>query len=250
MGRDRAPRAVTRLLRAPVRGLRPGDLRLEGDLAHYLTRVLRLEPGARLEVFDPERKLEAHASLSLAGDVWTLHVETLAPARVVAERELWLLQSLPKGDKLDAIVRDATELGASRIVLVAASRSVVKLDTKRAEERRTRLRRIAEEAARQSGRGDVPTLEGPVAPREAAARAPEGGRFVLAPGASFGLGEVLAAHLGGPLTFAVGPEGGFAEDELRTFEDAGFLRVGLGPFVLRTETVAAAVLGAVRVLSP
>ena len=137
-------------------------------------------------------------------------------------------------------------------MLVAAARSVVKLDPKRAEERRRRLLRIAEEAARQSGRGDVPTIEGPFAPRDAASRAPEGARFVRAPGTPHGLGDALLAELGHPdtpLTFAVGPEGGLDEDELRAFEDGGFLRVGLGPFVLRTETVAAAVLGAVRVLS-
>jgi 16S rRNA (uracil1498-N3)-methyltransferase len=227
-------------------------MRLEGELAHYLTRVLRLEPGATLEVFDPDTKLEGRASLSLGDGLVTLHVEALGPARVVARRELCLLQGLPKGDKLDAIVRDATELGASRVLLVAAARSVVKLDPKRAEERRGRLLRIAEEAARQSGRGDVPTIEGPFVPREAASRAPEGARFVLAPGTPHGLGDALLAALGhpdAPLTFAVGPEGGLAEDELRAFEDAGFVRVGLGPFVLRTETVAAAVLGAVRVLS-
>lgn len=72
MGRDRAPRAVTRLLRAPVRGLHQGAMRLEGELAHYLTRVLRLEHGATLEVFDPEAKLEARAKLSLDGASVTL----------------------------------------------------------------------------------------------------------------------------------------------------------------------------------
>lgn len=239
------------LLRVPLALGEADASALPAETAIYVTRVHRLGEGDRFLAFDPERAIEAEAELVEVSKKGALvRLGPRRPASVRPPRAVTLLQGLGKGDKMDAIVRDATELGASRIVLVAASRSVVKLDTKRAEERRTRLRRIAEEAARQSGRGDVPTLEGPVAPREAAARAPEGGRFVLAPGASFGLGEVLAAHLGGPLTFAVGPEGGFAEDELRTFEDAGFLRVGLGPFVLRTETVAAAVLGAVRVLSP
>lgn len=237
--------------RAPLAGLRAGRASLPDDLRRYVTRVLRLQAGDALVVFDAACGLEADAELAAAPggpDTLELLVREPRPARVTAPRPLVLLQGLAKGDKLDAIVRDATELGATLVVLVETARSVVRLEGKRREERAARLRKIAEEAARQCGRGDAPAVVGPLPLGEALALAPEGGRFALAPGAAEPLGRGLEARLGAALTFAVGPEGGLTDGELDELEAAGFARVSLGPFVLRTETVVAAVLGAVRVL--
>ncbi len=243
-------------MRAPVRGLHAGVMPLSRELARYLTRVLRLGLGDRVIAFDPDQRLEADATLaSSAGEpggegAWGLEVGPLRAPRVVAARALVVLQGLAKGDKMDAVVRDATELGATQIVCVEAERSVVRLEGKRREERAARLAKVAEEAARQCGRADPPRVLGPMALEAAARLAPPGGRFALAPGAPEALGAHLCEHLGDALTFAVGPEGGFSEAELRALEGLGFRRVSLGGFVLRTETAVAAVLGAVRVLEP
>jgi len=239
---------VSRALRAPVPGLVTGELRPSPATAHYLVRVLRLAPGASFVAFDPDARTEAEATLTVdAAGATVLTIGAVGPAAVVAKAPRVLLQGLAKGDKLDALVRDATELGATRVVLVDAARSVVKLEGKRRDERRARLTKIAEEAARQCGRADPPAIVGPL-PLEDALSHAEGRRFALAPGASRPLGRELAGDVDGALTFAVGPEGGFTEGELAALEGGGFVRVSLGPFVLRTETVAACVLGAVRVL--
>jgi len=237
--------------RAPLAGLRAGRLSLPHDLWRYVTRVLRLGPGDGLVVFDAARGLEAAAELApSAGDPNSLElvVGEPRPARVVAPRPLVLLQGLAKGDKVDAIVRDATELGATLVVLVEAERSVVRLEGRRRDDRVARLRKIGDEAARQCGRGDAPEVSGPMSLAAALELAPAGGRFALAPLAAEPLGARLEAYLSSPLTFAIGPEGGLSDGELELLEHAGFARVSLGPFVLRTETVVAAVLGAVRVL--
>jgi 16S rRNA (uracil1498-N3)-methyltransferase len=165
-------------------------------------------------------------------------------------RPITLLQAAGKGDKLDAIVRDATELGATSVVVVETRRSVVRFGEK-SEERVGRLRRIAVEAARQCGRGDAPDVSGPSPWDEALCRAADPGALKLCfwERASEPAGAALAA-LGReqPVVVAVGPEGGLDEAEIDVARTSGFAIVSLGPFILRTETVAAAVLGAVLLL--
>lgn len=239
-----AARAAKVVIRAPIRGLGPT---LDAETSRYLTRVRRLGPGDRFVAFDPEAKTEADATLV---DERTISVTNERPASVVAERELVLVYCLAKGDKVDDVVRDATELGASRVIVARAERSVVKADADRAEAKRARWLRIAEQAARQCGRGDTPTIEG-VLDWEAALEHAAGceARFVLDPRASEPLGSLLhsAVANGASVAFAIGPEGGLAPAEVALAEEHGWVATSLGKMVLRTETVAAAVLGAVMV---
>lgn len=158
-----------------------------------------------------------------------------------------------QGDKCDAVVRDATELGATRIVVVQTERSVVRLDAARASDRRARWTRIAQEAARQCGRSDAPAIEPVAAWTEALARVEPAAaaRFCLWERAVAPLGPALVDALarGGPLAFACGPEGGLEAGEVERAAAAGWTIASLGRLTLRTETVAAAVLGAVVVLA-
>ncbi len=220
------------------------------ETAHYLVRVLRLVAGDTFVAFDPEARTEATATLVDVAPAVTVTVGVVKAAEVVARCARVLLQGLAKGDKVDAIVRDATELGATRVVLVETARSVVKLEGRKKDERRARLVKIAEEASRQCGRADPPEILGPIGLAEAVALVTEGRKYALAPGGTISFGRELRAAFAASeaLAFAVGPEGGLTEEELVLLEANGFLRVSIGPFVLRTETVAASVLGAVRVL--
>ena len=240
-------------MRAPIAALCPGERALDGDAAHYLTRVLRLGVGASFVAFDPARAVEADATVSRVDRAGAaVRVGALRAADVVALRRLTLVQALAKGDKCDAIVRDATELGATSIIVAATARSVVKLDAARAHARRGRWAKIAEEAARQCGRGDPPTVQGPLPWDQALAAVPEtDARFCLYEDATMRLGTLLPDALAtdAALAFAVGPEGGLAPEEVQEAESAGWRVTSLGPFILRTETVAAVVLGAVRVTS-
>jgi 16S rRNA (uracil1498-N3)-methyltransferase len=205
---------------------------LTDEARHYLCDVLRLEAGAPVELFDGEG---ATWEATLAPDLRSLRLGT---RREVSGRgaPVWLLFALAKGEKNDLVVQKATELGAARIVPFAAERSVVRLEPARARERAARWRRIAEEAARQCGRSDVPEVPAPVPLAEALAALPPGvTRVVFQPG-----GLPLSALDPGGAGWAavIGPEGGLAPEELAACQAAGARLASLGPRVVRAETAA------------
>lgn len=253
--RDRGER-----LRVPLAGLQAGVLELPADAARYVARVHRLRCGDRFVAFDPTEALEAEAEL-LAGPpdgagakgagIWVRLGEpqdsSLCPTRRVT-----LLQALGKGSKLDGIVRDATELGATVLVPALAERSIKR--PKKPGAQLERWRRVAVEAARQCGRGEVPQIE-EIAPlldamsQHGPDRAGALG-LCLHPNGAVQLRDALAEL--GPdqgVTVVVGPEGGLTPAELEHAQRCGYRSVRLGDFVLRTETVCAAVLGAIAALA-
>jgi 16S rRNA (uracil1498-N3)-methyltransferase len=234
-----------------VPDLAPGERRLDGAVARYLARVLRLRAGDPFVAFDPASGREAQAVTVRADrDAITVRFGALREGAARAPRALTWIHGLAKGDKCDAVVRDATELAATRIIVATTRRGVVKLDAARALERQARWGRIALEAARQCGRSDPPTVDDPCPWGDALARvAGDFARFCLRERDAAPLGPPLFEALarGMPLAFACGPEGGLENDEADQARAGGWTIASLGGLVLRTETVAAAVLGAVRV---
>lgn len=238
--------------RAPVADLSACERRLEGAVAHYLVRVLRLAAGDDFVAFDPATGAESDASVvwAEAGAI-TVRFGPVRTGRSGASLGgITWIQGLAKGDKCDAVVRDATELGVSRIIVAQTHRAVVKLDVVRAQARQVRWARIAEDAARQCGRADVPAIDAPCSWAEALSRADaHAARLCLWEQATDPLALPLADALarGSSLAFACGPEGGLTLEEVDMARSHGWTVVSIGPLVLRTETVAAAVLGATRV---
>ncbi|WP_394836213.1 16S rRNA (uracil(1498)-N(3))-methyltransferase [Pendulispora rubella] len=221
------------------------------DTAHYLTRVLRLAVGATFVAFDPATAREADATIASVDPSVVLQISALRAARVTARRPLTFVQGLAKGDKCDAVVRDATELGATCVIVAECARSVVQLQGARRTSRLERWTRIAQEAARQCGRADPPRIE--LLPWKDAVSTLEDDaqRFCLHVHEALPLGPLLLEALrteGAPIAFAAGPEGGLTADEVALAMTQRWQCVSLGALVLRTETAAAAVLGAVRVL--
>jgi 16S rRNA (uracil1498-N3)-methyltransferase len=157
-----------------------------------------------------------------------------------------LVQCVPRGDRMDFIVQKATELGVSRIVPVLSQRSVVRLDARQAESKTAHWHAVAVSACEQCGRNRLPNLDAarPLLNYLADCASMQGPRLVFAPesASSPPHGEqrpgskpqIAAAEI------AIGPEGGFAPDELEAFRLAGFSQVALGPRILRTETAAIA----------
>lgn len=239
-------------IRAPIPDLAPGERSLAGATAHYLVRVLRLREKDAFVAFDPGAGDEADAVVVRTdGESMDVRFGPLRGGRALPARGLLWIQGFAKADKCDAIVRDATELGATRIVVATTSRSIVRLDGARAAARQTRWARIAQEAARQCGRSDAPAVD-PLRPwNDAIANVDAGALFCLWEHATEPLGPALFEALaqGRTLAFACGPEGGLEDAEVDFARARGWRDVSLGPLVLRTETVAGAVLGAVRVWS-
>jgi 16S rRNA (uracil1498-N3)-methyltransferase len=164
------------MTRAPIPDLTPGEHRLEGAVAHYLARVLRLRAGDAFVAFDPATAREADAvTVWTDQETITVRFGPLRAGHARAPHSLTWVQGLAKGDKCDAVVRDATELGATRVMVATTRRSVVKLDAAKATERQARWARIASEAARQCGRSDAPLVDVPRPWTDALARAADTG---------------------------------------------------------------------------
>ena len=240
--------------RVPIRGLRSGSVTLDADAERHLVRVLRLGEGDAFVAFDPELGLEAAGVLVYVRSA-VKKGATLARidlVRAVPERpRIFWVHGLPKGDKPDAIARDATELGVTAVVFAICERSVPKLSSVLAEERAKRWQRISDEAARQCGRAKSAQIRIERSLADALLFATvnagrESARFCFHPEAARRF-EVNAAV--GPLVFATGPEGGFTDDEIAVAEKDHLVVCSLGDLVLRTETVPAAVLGAVLLKS-
>jgi 16S rRNA (uracil1498-N3)-methyltransferase len=233
--------------RVPHSPLQPGSFVPPDDIAHYLARVLRMHVGDAVVLFDPESAVEAVATLESLAPL-TLLVRELSSAKPRGLPLVWL-QGLPKGDKADAIVRDATELGATAIVFLALERCVARVSASKQAEKLERWRKIALSAARQCERPDVPAIAGPLTLKAALRQYQP--RVLLHERQGKPLVELLSAQAasGVGLSFVAGPEGGFTEAEVELCVAQGVQLASLGTRILRAETVAPAVLGAVLLLA-
>ena len=231
----------------PVPDPAPSLFRVEGERHHYLRRVLRVDEGDEVEVFDGQgrafsarvAKLEETALELVLG-----HERREAPVRRVT-----VVQGLPKGEKLEWVIEKAVELGASAIVPAEAERSVVRLDAARAVRRHERWQKIANEAARQCGRSDVPTVL-PLMPMARVREALEPGCVLLVldeEERARPLSQALPPSPT-PVALVVGPEGGLTREEVAELVSEGGVPVTLGGLILRTETAALAALSALAAL--
>jgi 16S rRNA (uracil1498-N3)-methyltransferase len=215
----------------------PGErVELSADAARH-ARVLRLGAGDRVILFDGTGA-EAEATIEGA------HGDRVACV-IVARREagprvlprVVLVQALPKGGKIDEIVRASTEAGAAALHLALSERSVARPDPARVPGRLERLARIAREAARQCGRPDVPELVPPAPLIEVARRAPSSAaRLVLFPRAGARWDQVLADA--DEAWIALGPEGGWAPAEQEALAGLGWRAARIEVPVLRVEHAA------------
>ena len=205
-------------------------------------RVLRLREGDQVVLFDGKGHA-APARLKSVGDEVVCQAERPRASETKRARVVLLL-AVPKGSKLDDCVRMATELGVDEVALMLTDRTVPRWDRKRERSRVDRLTRIASEAAAQCERNDVPVIHGPE---------PCAAWLDAMPGNAAGV--VFGARAQGALAFdgtpeqvwcAVGPEGGFTDAEIASFEEAGFAVASLGTWVLRVETAVPAALTIVR----
>ena len=209
----------------------------------HLARVLRLGPGDTVIASDG------------AGHDYTVRLDAVWPratgvvvgvADAVGESPLaiTLVQGVPKGDKLETIVRAATELGVARIVPALAARTVVRLAERQSAARLARWQRVAREAAKQSGRRTVPDVAPPRALEACLDEARDADlALCLWEREPSPLGAVLAeAKRPRRLAILIGPEGGLERAEAEAARARGWRVVGLGARILRTETAGPALI--------
>ncbi len=210
---------------------------LDGDEARHLARVRRVAVGAEVEVFDG-RGLAAVAAVVLVGRD---RVELMPKARLVglppARVELTLATAIPKGDRFDWLIEKATELGVTRVVPLITARSTVDPRSTKLD----RLRRSVVEACKQSRRDTLMTLEDPVEWGRWVGRGNPSidHRWVAHPGGSAAWTRRKLAD-GDQVVVAIGPEGGFAEEEVDLAQAAGWSTIALTSTILRVETAGMA----------
>jgi 16S rRNA (uracil1498-N3)-methyltransferase len=207
-------------------------------------QVLRLQPGDAITLFD------GRGDGALAGE-WTAEVTQMGRSVVQVvlrqftplDRELptavTLAVVMPANDRMDFLVEKATELGAAALQPLVGERSVLRLSGERADKKVAHWQGVAQSAAEQCGRVRVPTVHA-VRPLSAwLTKAPEGLRWLASPGAAPARAPAVPLP---SLTLLTGPEGGLSPGEEAAAVAAGFVRVGLGPRILRADTAPLALL--------
>jgi 16S rRNA (uracil1498-N3)-methyltransferase len=227
----------------PIAGRRTYDL--SGSAANHVARVLRLQTGDPLVLFDGRGGEYATTIDALGRDRVTVAVGEHSATDRESAVNLTLVQGVSRGERMDLIVQKATELGVTSIVPVVTSRSVVRTSESRAERKVEHWRAIAMAACEQCGRNRLPQIESPVAWQAWLARRPTAGvALLLATRAATRLGDALTAAAN--IELLIGPEGGLTPEEETAALAAGFHAVTLGPRVLRTETAAIAAIAAIQ----
>jgi len=223
---------------------------LLGQNAHHLARVLRAKIGQEFAIVCPNPVCPDQA----AGEHVRLgRIASIADERVVFDlgetiehaesREVTLLLAVFKFDRMEWAIEKATELGVATIQPVVARRTDAHLAAS-AGKRVERWQRLAREAAQQSRRVTIPEIAEPKKLKDALLA--DGVKIILAEtDADATLTEALAKSGDSPIALAVGPEGGWAEDEMEQFRAAGWTAASLGPTILRAETAAIAGLAIV-----
>ena len=211
---------------------------------HHVTTVLRLGAGDPLELSDGDG---GHAVAELTEQGARLTTPPVTVPR--PQPRLRVVHALPKGRKLDEVVRTVVELGVDEVEPVIASRSVRRPEGARGEKAVERWQAVARSACEQARR--VHGVR--IAPLVGVVDLTVAGRWLLAdprasaslPNALADLGAAELAHQDETVTVAVGPEGGWTEQEVDLLVSRGALPVHLGPTVLRTEHAAAAAVAVV-----
>jgi 16S rRNA (uracil1498-N3)-methyltransferase len=229
--------------------LKAGDaeLRLDGDEGHHLARVLRLGPGDRVRIFDG-RGTEVRAEIaSVEKSAAVLRLVERVDAVPEARVSITLAQAVLKGEKMDAIVRDATMMGVRAIVPVIAERTVVPAGAIERTSLSARWHRVAVASAKQCGRAVVPDIAPPLRIGALIAHRGDGCRCVLVePSALDRPPAEPPPAAPDAATVLVGPEGGWTADEVERAITSGWLPWSLGAMTLRAESAPLAALAILR----
>lgn len=206
-------------------------LTLPQKAAHHASRVLRMREGDLATLFDGKGS-EAQVLLHFFSDRTEAEIISINQSQTESPLKTILIQSLVCQEKLDWILEKATELGVSEIILTPSSRSVTKLDPKRLEKRLDQWQKNVISACEQCGRSFFPSVMWQPNLLTALKNVNADQKVILAPSSS----HPAQFKSGHSICFAVGPEGGFTEEEIQMAVELGFEAYLLGPRILRTET--------------
>ena len=221
-------------------------IRIIGSDVNHIRNVLRMKPGEEILISDGEKK-EYHCEIK------TLDPEYVEALIMFVKEEglelpskVYLFQGLPKNDKMELIIQKAVELGVYAVVPVATKRAVVKLDDKKEAKKLVRWQSISESAAKQAKRLIIPEVMPVMSFKEAVAFSQTMDvrliPYELAENMAYTRQVLSQIKPGQSIGILIGPEGGFAEEEVELALNSGMETITLGKRILRTETAGMTVL--------
>jgi 16S rRNA (uracil1498-N3)-methyltransferase len=219
--------------------LRLGPNELPPNQAHYLRDVLRLGVGDEIEAFDATGNRGRGRISDCASDRMVIEIQHIEPPPI-GERKLAVASAIPKSARADWMIEKLSELGIARFIPLSTQRSVVLPE---GEKKFERWRRLASEAARQSGRGDVMHIDSLISLDQVISQTATdfSNRWHLDIGDSAQpIIDMTTASSTGSILIFIGPEGGWTGEESSAFASAGVLPVQLTATTLRVETAAVA----------
>lgn len=215
---------------------------ISGSDVHHIKDVLRMKAGDPLELLDGTGQIYSAKISEIKKDKIMCEVISSQVEEKALKLKVTLAQCLPKAKKMDLIIQKCTELGVYKIIPVLSERSISKA------EKQERWKKIAKEAAEQSGRSTIPEIA-PLTGFENVLKIKEKFDLALIPWElekENSLKNALTTHQPNNLLILIGPEGGFSRSEIGLARSAGFIPVSLGPAILRTETAAMAMLAMIN----
>lgn len=226
------------------------EIVLTGEDARHIGRSLRMRTGENLTVCCDGMDYHCEITRITDSEVY-LHPLEIVPCASEPNIRVTLYQAIPKQDKLAEIIQKAVELGACEIIPVLTSRCVSRPDGKDFEKKRQRLQKIAESAAKQSGRGIIPEVAPMLTWKQALAHMQEHQDLTIMlyeeeGGVRFGEAPLADKKRIG---LFIGSEGGISEEEAEQAVDAGLCRVWLGNRILRCETAPTAAISVLMYLT-
>lgn len=219
----------------------PSILPLSPDDLHHARDVARIGAGEEIEAIEPDGR--AWRAKALRWEDAGLLAEPLCLLDSRPTPPIVLVQGVAKGEKMDAIVRQAIEIGATEIVPVVTSRSVVRIAPDKRAAKAERWRRVAKAAAEQSHRSFVPVVHDPIALEDFVPTLARFDAVFILWEECTGPGLAAAVSSGGlaesaRIALVIGPEGGLSGEEVGWLTQVGAVPVTVGPHILRTETAA------------
>jgi len=214
---------------------------ITGSDVHHIKHVLRLKVGDELEMLDGTGTVYSTKISEIKKDKITCDITASQRLETGNRRLVTVAQCLPKAKKMDLIIQKCTELGADKIIPVLSERSISK------GEKLERWKKIAKEAAEQSGRSSIPDIA-PLTKFSGVLKMKNEYDLALIPWElekETTLKKILSTQPPdhpSTILLLIGPEGGFSKDEAELAGSAGFIPISLGPRILRTETAGMAIL--------
>jgi 16S rRNA (uracil1498-N3)-methyltransferase len=224
------------------------EIMVFGEDVQHISKVLRLQTGDKIVLCDGEGNDYLAEILGMDKQSIRTGIIEKGPSKGEPDIEVVLYQGIPKSTKMDLIIQKCTEMGVKRIVPVFTVRTIVKLESEKDEKKKVeRWSKIAEEAAKQSGRGIIPIIDMPLTFTEALVDAAKLDAVIVPYEleGSLSIKKALIKEKVSSIGYFVGPEGGFDSAEILKAKDMGAVPVTLGSRILRTETAGIVVLASI-----